>query len=205
MKLYFFLCNFYKRCKLNLDLNLFNRGRVDKCDFYGYSVLHYSVKSRNTACVLFLINYEPKLIWMMDINNNTAKHLAQTLDYTEIVSLIDKFLESQSYLILRRLYRFQIKEMKNAERRRAKYACLMKSADKHHENEYNQRQGDRILLNNQFLEKGICSDGGSRYSYYSGSEERENKMKNYNSKISNKIVLNENVTLLTLNNNSTNV
>jgi hypothetical protein len=162
-------------------------GNIEKCDYYGYCVLHYAVKSRNRACVMFLVHYEPKLIWMMDIQNNTAKHLAQTLEYAEIVSLIDQFLEAQPYLSLRRLYRFQIKEIKNVEKRRAKFALLMKNSDKMIKSEYERQRsgGDGEDFGKRSKSSRNLSSEGSVYKSGSAS--------------TSKIVLNENVTLLTYN------
>ncbi len=119
----------------------------------------------------------------MDINNNTAKHLAQMLEYNEIVNLIDKFLEAQPYVDLRRLYRFQIKEIKNAEKRRVKYALLMKNANKWNKSEYEKKK-----------EEG-CDQKGKKNQF---TESYVNK-----SRSAGKIVLNENVTLLTYNSTET--
>jgi hypothetical protein len=137
---------------------------------------------------MYLLNYEPKLVWMMDIHNNTAKQLALTLDYPDIVMLLDRFLESQPYLNLRKLYRFQIKEIKNAERRRAKYGALMKNVDKLNQSEYEKKQ-----------------NGGAE-AYYTeidfGGHKRASSVSSGSRKptaATNKIVLNENVTLLTYN------
>lgn len=110
---------------------------MEKCDYFGNSALHYAVRSRSIKCVKFLINFEPKLIWMMDINNLNAKELAEILEYKEMLNVLNEFLKDQD---TSKYFKFQITEYKRAQKRRDKYSILMKNAAKSQLNEYRKKK-----------------------------------------------------------------
>lgn len=122
----------------------FSRGRIDKCDYFGNSALHYAVRSRDLKCLSFLLNYEPRLIWMMDINNVTARELSDQLDYEEVSRVLDEFYGKQMKMKSSRLHKFQMKEMSEAQKRREKYEKLMKNANKAMLDEYKRKKLHRF-------------------------------------------------------------
>lgn len=140
---------------------------MEKCDYYGNSALHYAVRSRNLKCVSFLINFEPKLIWMMDINNLNAKQLAEQLDYTEIASKLNEFISAQN---LSKLYKFQLDELKRAQKRRDKYVLLMKSAAKLQLDEYKKsnKAKSKLIRQKQHHQSSYLNTS-SKFDIYSSS------------------------------------
>jgi hypothetical protein len=107
------------------------RGKVEKCDLYGNSVLHFAVRSRNSSTVSFLINYRPSLIWIMDLNNFTAKELAELLEYDEIYEILEKFSnEFKKNFTTSEMFKIYMKETKKAQKRRRKYEKQMKISAK---------------------------------------------------------------------------
>jgi GTPase involved in cell partitioning and DNA repair len=109
----------------------FKRGKVEKCDLYGNSVLHFAVRSRNSNSVSFLINYQPSLIWIMDLNNFTAKELAELLQYEEIHEILECFSnEFKKKFSTLDMFKIYMKETKRAQKRRRKYEKQMKRSEK---------------------------------------------------------------------------
>jgi hypothetical protein len=153
-------------------------GRADKCDVFGNSSLHYAVRGRSLCCVRLLLAFEPRLIWMMDNNNLTARDLADMLEYKDVSQLLDDFYNEQMKLDIKVLKKFQMKELECANKRRVKYEKQMKNARKQQIDEYKKKKlhefefgsktyvaFDAIVLDDNIT----LSRGGTSYSASSSS------------------------------------
>jgi hypothetical protein len=74
---------------------------------------------------------------MMDINNVTAKDLAEILECDAIVKLLENFVKEQDAV---KYFKFQLSEFKRARKRREKYSVLMEHAAKNQLDEYRKKK-----------------------------------------------------------------
>lgn len=124
----------------------------------------------------------------MDINNLNAKQLAQTLEYEDVVVLLDEFVDKQLNVKVKEFYQFQKKELKKAEKRRQKYLSLMKSAAKNQMDEYKKinlgRQetrcetSDQIILDDNIILSNTHAATSSNSCLLSSSFKKKHEKKN---------------------------
>lgn len=75
----------------------------------------------------------------MDNNNLTAKDLAELLEYSEIYKQLHEFHNMQLKSMCAKLFKFQIKQIENAEKRRKKYEKKMENSAKIQIEEYKKK------------------------------------------------------------------
>ena len=75
------------------------RGKPEKCDYAGYSALHFAAKGGNLDCVRFLTNFNMNLVWVLDNSYRTAKDIALIHDQTAVFNYLENLTNEQQSLL----------------------------------------------------------------------------------------------------------